>query len=177
MVAVWALQHRCGLVITDKKFPPETGRPPSDGRQWSDLIEYPLSQHPLEKAVMAIFTHIVVGTNDIARARTFYDATLETLGIKRVMNLETASLWGTEAPEFMVTKPGNGQPATHANGGTISFVASSRAAVRKFHEVALANGAKDEGAPGPRDFTPTAYAAYVRDPDGNKVCTYCFAAG
>lgn len=124
---------------------------------------------------MAIFTHVVVGTNDLERARKFYDATLAPLGVKRVMDLEAASLWGTGAPEFMVTKPGNGQPATYANGGTISFVAPSRAAVHEFHKIALANGGRDEGAPGPRSFTPTAYAAYVRDPDGNKLCTYCFA--
>ena len=124
---------------------------------------------------MAIFTHVVIGTNDVARARTFYDSVLGTLGIKRVMNLDDASLWGTEGPEFMVTKPGNGLPATYANGGTISFAAPSRAAVHEFHEAALANGARDEGAPGPRSFTPTAYAAYIRDPDGNKLCAYCFA--
>lgn len=125
---------------------------------------------------MGIFTHVVIGSNDLDRSRKFYDATLATLGIKRVMDLEAASLWGAEGPEFMVTRPGNGLPATWANGGTISFLAPSRAAVHKFHEVALANGAKDEGAPGPRSFTPTAYAAYVRDADGNKICTYCFAA-
>lgn len=124
---------------------------------------------------MAIFTHVVVGTNDVARARTFYDTVLATLGIKRVMNFDNASLWGTDGPEFMVTKPGNGQPATHANGGTVSFLAPSRAAVHEFHKTALANGATCEGQPGPRSFTPTAYAAYVRDPDGNKICTYCFA--
>ena len=124
---------------------------------------------------MAIFTHVVVGTNDVERARRFYDVVLGTLDIKRVMNLESASLWGTEGPEFMVTKPGNGLPATYANGGTISFAAPSRKAVHKFHEAALANGAIDEGAPGPRSFTPTAYAAYIRDPDGNKLCAYCFA--
>lgn len=123
---------------------------------------------------MAIFTHVVVGTNDIEKARKFYDEVLATLGIKRVMNLERASLWGTEGPEFMVTIPGNGEPATHANGGTISFAAPSRDAVHAFHKKALEMGAKDEGVPGPRAFTPTAYAAYIRDPDGNKLCTYCF---
>lgn len=126
---------------------------------------------------MAIFTHVVIGSNDLERSRKFYDSVLATLGIKRVMNLDSASLWGAEGPEFMVTKPGNGQPATFANGGTISFAASSRAAVREFHKAALALGGKDEGQPGPRSFTPTAYAAYVRDPDGNKICSYCFAAG
>lgn len=124
---------------------------------------------------MTIFTHVVIGTNNLEQARNFYDGVLGTLGIKRVMNLDTASLWGTEGPQFMVTKPGNGLPATYANGGTISFVAPSRDAVHAFHEAALKLGAKDEGGPGPRAFTPTSYAAYVRDLDGNKICTYCFA--
>ena len=97
------------------------------------------------------------------------------MGVKRVMNLDSASLWGSEGPEFMVTRPGNGLPSTYANGGTISFAAPTRDAVRAFHAAALANGAKCEGEPGPRQFTPTSYAAYARDPDGNKICTYCFA--
>lgn len=126
---------------------------------------------------MGVFTHVVVGSNDLERSRKFYDSVLGTLGLKRVMNLDSASLWGVDGPEFMVTKPGNGQPATFANGGTISFAAASRDAVKEFHKAALAAGGKDEGLPGPRTFTPTAYAAYVRDPDGNKICTYCFAAG
>lgn len=54
---------------------------------------------------MAIFSHIVVGTNDLERARAFYDGVLGALGISRVMNLDTASLWGVDGPEFMVTKP------------------------------------------------------------------------
>ena len=97
---------------------------------------------------MAIFTHVVLGTNDLERSRKFYDAALAPLGVKRVMNIDSVSLWGTDGPEFMVTKPANGQPATHANGGTC------------------------EGPP--RSFTPTAYAAYVRDPDGNRLRAYTF---
>ena len=73
----------------------------------------------------------------------------------------------------MVLKPANGQPATFANGGTISFVAPSRAAVAAFHKAALDLGAKDEGAVGPRGFWPNAYAGYVRDLDGNKLACYC----
>jgi catechol 2,3-dioxygenase-like lactoylglutathione lyase family enzyme len=126
---------------------------------------------------MSILTHVVVGTNDVERARKFYDAVLATLGSKRLMNFDdAASLWGKDAPEFMVTKPANGLSATWANGGTIGFAAPTRAAVNEFHKVALSLGGKDEGAPGPRAFTPTAYGAYVRDPDGNKLCAYCFAA-
>src|SRR6185295_12455835 len=82
-----------------------------------------------EETTMAIFTHVVLGTNDIEKARNFYDSTLGALGLKRVMNMENASLWGKDGPEFMVTKPANGQPATAANGGTIGFAADSRAAV------------------------------------------------
>jgi catechol 2,3-dioxygenase-like lactoylglutathione lyase family enzyme len=120
---------------------------------------------------------VVLGTNDIEKARKFYDSTLSTLGLKRVMNMENASLWGKDGPEFMVTKPANGQPATPANGGTIGFAAPDRAAVHAFHEKALAAGGTCEGPPGPRSFTPTAYAAYVRDLDGNKLTAYTFVPG
>jgi catechol 2,3-dioxygenase-like lactoylglutathione lyase family enzyme len=125
---------------------------------------------------MAIFTHVVVGTNDLGNATKFYDATLGTLGIKNLGPLgDHACMYGAESPEFLVTRPANGEPACHANGGTIGFHAATRQAVHDFHAAGLANGGTDEGQPGPRDFTPTAYAAYLRDPDGNKICTYCFA--
>ena len=126
---------------------------------------------------MAIFTHVVLGTNNLDKARNFYDKTLATLGLSRKMDMENASLWGKDGPEFMVTKPANGQPATSANGGTIGFAAADRPAVHAFHEAALAAGGTCEGPPGPRSFTPTAYAAYVRDPDGNKLTAYTFVPG
>lgn len=126
---------------------------------------------------MAIFTHVCVGTNDMARATKFYDAALGALGLKNMGPLgENGMMWGKDGPEFLVLKPGNGLPATYANGGTIGFAAPTRKAVHAFHEAGVKAGGKDEGAPGPRTFTPTAYAAYLRDPDGNKICTYCFAA-
>jgi catechol 2,3-dioxygenase-like lactoylglutathione lyase family enzyme len=126
---------------------------------------------------MAIFTHICVGTNDMDQAVKFYDTVLGALGLKNMGPIgERGMGWGAEAPEFAVLLPANGEPATHANGGTIGFVAPSRAAVHAFHEAGLEAGGTCEGAPGPRTFTPTAYAAYLRDPDGNKICTYCFAA-
>ncbi|MBI1366708.1 MAG: VOC family protein [Alphaproteobacteria bacterium] len=126
---------------------------------------------------MAIFTHVTVGSNDLETSKKFYDAALGALGLKNLGPLgERGVMWGDSAPEFIVLKPANGQPATHANGGTIGFAAPNRKAVHAFHEAALANGGVCEGPPGPRTFTPTAYAAYVRDPFGNKICTYCFAA-
>ena len=125
---------------------------------------------------MAIFTHVVLGTNNLEQAVKFYDASLGALGLKNMGPLgENANLYGAEAPEFIITKPVNGESACHANGGTVGFVAATRDLVHKFHEAGLANGGTDEGQPGPRDFLPTAYGAYLRDPDGNKICTYCFA--
>lgn len=126
---------------------------------------------------MAIFTHVTVGTNNLDRAVKFYDAALGALGLKNLGKLgENAMMWGAGAPEFIALKPANGLPATYANGGTIGFAAPSRKAVHAFHEAGLKAGGMDEGKPGPRTFTPTAYAAYLRDPDGNKICAYCFAA-
>jgi catechol 2,3-dioxygenase-like lactoylglutathione lyase family enzyme len=123
---------------------------------------------------MAIFTHVTVGTNDLARARAFYDAVLAPLGYRRIKDLgERGSCWGQSREEFMVLTPGDGKPATPANGGTVSFVAPSRAAVAAFHKAALAAGGKDEGAVGPRGFWPHAYAGYCRDLDGNKLAAYC----
>jgi catechol 2,3-dioxygenase-like lactoylglutathione lyase family enzyme len=125
---------------------------------------------------MAIFTHMVVGTNDLERSKKFYNATLGALGLKGIGPMgANAFMWGKESPEFIVTKPANGLPATYANGGTIGFAAPTRKAVHQFHAAGLASGGKCEGEPGPRSFTPTAYAAYLRDPDGNKICAYCFA--
>jgi catechol 2,3-dioxygenase-like lactoylglutathione lyase family enzyme len=126
---------------------------------------------------MAIFTHVAVGTNNLAQARSFYDGVLATLGYKRLTDLgDNGSIWGQSAPEFFVLKPANGQPATFANGGTVSFAAPNRAAVAAFHKAALAAGGKDEGAVGPRDWAPNAFAAYARDLDGNKIAAYCFKA-
>ncbi|MPV70465.1 VOC family protein [Burkholderia sp. BE17] len=126
---------------------------------------------------MAIFTHVTVGTNDLEQARTFYDEILGKIGMKRIADLEgNGSIWGKEAPSFFVLKPANGQPATVGNGVTVSFEAPDRAAVHAFHDAALAQGAKDEGAAGPRGWAPDAYAAYVRDLDGNKLAVYCFQA-
>jgi catechol 2,3-dioxygenase-like lactoylglutathione lyase family enzyme len=125
---------------------------------------------------VAIFTHVMVGSNDLTKSKAFYDATLGAIGVKSLGAMTDHSfMYGVAAPEFVISTPANGDAACHANGGTIGFAAPSRAAVHGFHEAALANGGTCEGEPGPRAFSPTAYAAYVRDPDGNKICTFCFA--
>lgn len=125
---------------------------------------------------MSIFTHAVLGTNDLPKSVGFYDATLRTLGLKNLGPFgDNGRLYGAQSPEFIVTRPSNGEPATQANGGTLGFAAPTRDAVRAFHAAGLEAGGTDAGQPGPRTFTPTAYAAYLRDPAGNKICAYCFA--
>jgi catechol 2,3-dioxygenase-like lactoylglutathione lyase family enzyme len=128
---------------------------------------------------MAIFTHVCVGTNNLEGATKFYTAALAPLGVNNLgpMGDHGTLFGGAEGPEFLVTKPSNGNAACYANGGTVGFKAASREAVRQFHAAGLANGGTDEGAPGPRTFTPTAYAAYLRDADGNKITAYCFNDG
>lgn len=126
---------------------------------------------------MSVFTHVTVGTNDLAKARAFYDKALAPLGIKNLGNLgDVGVMYGVDGPSFIVLKPANGQPATIGNGVTVSFAAANRAAVAAFHAAGLAMGGKDEGPVGPRSFTPTAFAGYVRDLDGNKLCAYSFTA-
>ena len=129
------------------------------------------------KIEMTAFTHVTVGTNDLAKAREFYDAALAPLGLKRLADLgENGSIWGADQPSFFVLKPANGEPASVGNGVTVSFSASDRAAVAAFHETALAKGAVNEGDVGPRGWAPNAFAAYARDLDGNKLAVYTFAA-
>ena len=125
---------------------------------------------------MAIYTHVTLGTNNFDQAVKFYDASLGALGINNMGNLHpTAMMYGKEAPEFVILTPSDGNAACAANGGTVGFHATSRDQVHKFHEAGLANGGTDFGEPGPRSFAPNAYASYLKDPDGNKICAYCFA--
>jgi len=128
---------------------------------------------------MSIFTHATVGTNDRVKSKAFYEAVFAPLGVAYIGELgEAGSIYGAGGtPAFIVFTPIDGTPAACGNGGTIGFAAPTRAAVRDFHAAGLANGGSDAGAPGPRAFTPTAYAAYLRDPDGNKITAYCFKDG
>jgi catechol 2,3-dioxygenase-like lactoylglutathione lyase family enzyme len=108
----------------------------------------------LQEESMAMFTHVTVGTNDLGKARAFYDSVLAPLGYKRLKDLgDRGSCWGQSTEEFIVLTPADGKAA--------------------FHQAALVAGAKDEGAVGPRGFWPHAYAGYVRDLDGNKLAAYC----
>lgn len=124
---------------------------------------------------MAAFTHVTVGTNDLNQARVFYDKILARIGLKRLADLgDNGSIWGDESPSFFVLKPADGHPATVGNGVTVSFEAPDRASIHAFHNTAVSAGGTNEGAAGPRGWAPNAYAAYVRDLDGNKLAVYCF---
>lgn len=124
---------------------------------------------------MGIFTHQCVGTNDVERAGRFYDAALAPLGVRRLGDfLEQGIAYGARAAEFLVLRPVDGGAAMPGNGVTVGFKAPDRAAVDAFHGAGLQAGGSDAGAPGPRGAVPHAYGAYLLDPDGNKICAYCF---
>lgn len=124
-----------------------------------------------------VFSHVFLGAQDTAVSAQFYDAALGALGIKNLGPFgNTAVLYGRDKPAFIIGRPGNGEAPT-SNGVTIGFAAATPAEVDAFHAAGLANGGTDEGAPGPRSLLPGAYAAYLRDPAGNKVCSYTFTDG
>jgi hypothetical protein len=106
----------------------------------------------------------------------FYDAVLKPLGIRRFgSGSETALLYGKDLPELVITEPHDGQPASIGNGTTTGFFAPTRTAVHQFHAAAIFFGGVDESPPGPRPLSDFSYGAYVRDPDGHKICAYFFA--
>lgn len=84
--------------------------------------------------------------------------------------------YGRKVAELLILRPLDGAPAVAANGGTVSFKAPTRDAVRAFHAAGLGAGGTDAGAPGPRGAVKHAFGAYLFDPDGNKICAYCFSA-
>ena len=115
------------------------------------------------------------GTNDVAKARAFYDATFAALGIDKSgapaeYPLALYAIPG--GPRFLVGPPRDGEPATHANGGTVIFAADSDDAVKAWHAAGLANGGTCEGPPEPKPQARGAFGAYLRDPDGNKIGVY-----
>ena len=121
-----------------------------------------------------VFSHACVGASDLAVSTAFYDAALAPLGVNNLGPFgETTVLYGKDKPALLVLTPGNGE-APSSNGVTVGFAAKSQADVAAFHAAGLAAGGTDEGAPGPRGHLPNAYAAYLRDPAGNKVCAYTF---
>jgi catechol 2,3-dioxygenase-like lactoylglutathione lyase family enzyme len=124
-----------------------------------------------------MLNHVLVGSNDIERSKRFYDAVLGLLGAGGAVENKAGSghtrlFYRHNGSSFGVSEPINGEAATAANGGTIGFQCDSPEQVQQFHDTAVANGGSSiEAPPGPRESSMgTMYLAYVRDPDGNKLC-------
>ena len=119
-----------------------------------------------------MFSHIMVGTNDLDKAKSFYDALLGTLGVPPARVDGHRIFYITPTGIFSVSKPIDGKPANSANGATIGFAATSGEQIDKWHATGLAHGGTTiEDPPGIREGSVgKMYLAYLRDPDGNKLC-------
>ena len=124
-----------------------------------------------------MLNHVMVGSNDIERSKHFYDAVLGVLGAGEPMRNKADSghtrlFYRHNGSTFCISEPINDEPATFANGSTVAFKCDSPEQVRKFHETAVAHGGTSiEEAPGLRvSSSGPVHLAYVRDPDGNKLC-------
>ena len=126
-----------------------------------------------------MFSHIMIGSNDIAAARKFYDAVLATVGVPEGdFNEEIQRVYyRTSDGTFVVTKPADGNSATVANGGTLGFTCKTPEQAKAFHDAAVANGGVSiEDPPGWRNLGERKlYLAYVRDPSGHKLCATHYA--
>ena len=132
-----------------------------------------------------MLSYVYFGTNDLPRAIAFYDPVLGALGMPRCVTGDAewdciAAGWGVYEEGglrelgFWVGKPFDQQPATVGNGSMVAFRAQSWQQVDDFHAAALAHGGIDAGPPGlRRHYAPDVYAAYARDPDGNKLAAVC----
>ena len=120
-----------------------------------------------------MFSHIMLGANNVDASKAFYDATLGALGARAgSVDPKGRAFYMHNGGIFMLSKPLDGQPACHANGGTIGFAATSPEMVDAWHAAGLAHGGTAiEDPPGIRENAFGAlYLAYLRDPAGNKVC-------
>jgi catechol 2,3-dioxygenase-like lactoylglutathione lyase family enzyme len=119
-----------------------------------------------------MFSHIMIGTNDLKRAQAFYDSLLATLGVRPATVDRHRIFYRTPTGVFSVTTPINGEPATCANGMTIGFAAASPAQADAWYAAGLAAGGTTcEEPPGVREGSVgKLYLAYLRDPDGHKLC-------
>jgi len=129
-----------------------------------------------------MFSHVFIGVGDFERALAFYRPVLAALGLAPRF-CDASRPWagwqetGQARPLFLIGAPFDGQPHAAGNGQMTAFLAPSRAAVDHAHALALAHGGVSEGEPGLRpEYHAHYYGAYMRDPDGNKLCVVCHDA-
>ena len=122
-----------------------------------------------------MFSHITIGSNNLDKSKAFYDATLGAIGAKPgFFDPKGRLVYSHNGGNLMLTTPIDGQPATAANGGTIGIGMTSPEQVDAWHDAGVATGGTSiEDAPGEREGTGL-YLAYLRDPDGNKLCALHF---
>jgi len=129
-----------------------------------------------------MFSHIVLGTNDLVASRRFYDAVMPALWVclsrcwRQLRRVRLPGNMGSGQNCLWLGLPAEGEAATCGNETNVALLAETREQVNRFYAPALAAGALDEGAPGLRDVHPHFYAAYVRDPDGHKLVVVCHKA-
>lgn len=128
--------------------------------------------------------YVTLGTDDLVKARAWYDALLADVGAKQLMQMGEEdggfTLYGTDwgSPALAITRPFDGRPQQPGNGNMVALVVDSRVKVDSLHARALELGGTDEGGPGLRgDPSMNFYAAYFRDPEGHKLAAFCTAAG
>ncbi|ADX48432.1 Glyoxalase/bleomycin resistance protein/dioxygenase [Paracidovorax avenae ATCC 19860] len=119
-----------------------------------------------------MFSHVIVGVTDLEKSKRFYDALLGTIGVPPGMANKSRYFYRSPGGLFGITLPINGEPATHGNGSTIGFAMQSPEQADAFHAAGVANGGTTcEDPPGYREGpVGPLYLAYLRDPDGNKLC-------
>lgn len=120
-----------------------------------------------------MFSHMMVGANDVQQSKVFYDAVLGALGHEAgVIDDKGRCFYFTPTGIFSISKPINGEPACHGNGSTVGFAAQNPEEANAWHEAGLANGGTTcEEPPGAREgAVGKLYLAYLRDPSGNKIC-------
>ena len=119
-----------------------------------------------------MFSHVMLGVNDLEVSKKFYDALLGTLGIAPGFANNNRHFYRSPNGTFAISTPINGESACHGNGSTVGFAASSPEQADAFHAAGVANGGTTcEEPPGLRDGPGgKLYLAYLRDPDGNKIC-------
>ncbi|MBN9082962.1 MAG: glyoxalase [Rhizobiales bacterium 62-17] len=125
--------------------------------------------------------YTMVGTKDLEKSLRFYDPLFAEMGLDQCWRDEQSASWGDKSdetvPRFFTGYPFDGRDASVGNGGMTAFLAADAATIDRLHALAMRNGGSDEGKPAFRpQYSETFYAAYVRDPDGNKLAFVCYEA-